>query len=555
MRGRQVFMESLVAHGVERIFGNPGTTESPLLDSLGAYPSISYVTVLQESIALAAASYYAQASGKTGVVSVHVAPGLGNAMGMLFCAMRANSPLIVTAGQQDTRMRLCDPVLGHDLVAMAAPLTKWSVQVERADEMAPILRRAFKIANDGPPGPVFISLPINVMEEETSIGATTAGHLYHTTQPEAHAIAAMSKILLGAQSPVIICGDDVARAGAVSALVGLAEMLGASVWYESLLRVQNAFPSGHPSARLNLGQDTASTRKALGSADCILLVGGPFFEDVWFTPGGPFPDGAKILQIEDNSARLAYNHRLDAGATGNVREGLAMLGQTLARDGGAALQATAKKRNAELAAMKAREVAAQKERAQKAWTREPASMPRVMAEIRDAMPKNAIIVDETITASIDLARTIDFAEPGDYFGTKGGGIGQGLSGALGVQIAEPGRPVLCLSGDGSAMYSIQALWTAAHLDLPIVFAILVNREYRVLKHNIDVYRQKFGITSQEPYAHMDLARPALGFVEMAAGMGVAGTRATRPDEIGPALRRAFEAKRPHLVEIAIEAKR
>src|SRR5262245_25210515 len=125
MRGKTVFMESLVAHGVERIFGNPGTTESPLLDSLTEYPHIQYIVALQESIALAAASYYAQATGKTGVVNLHVAPGLGNAIGMLYGALRANSPLVVTAGQQDTRLRLSDPVLGHDLVAMAQPVTKW----------------------------------------------------------------------------------------------------------------------------------------------------------------------------------------------------------------------------------------------------------------------------------------------------------------------------------------------------------------------------------------------------------------------------------------------
>ena len=182
-------------------------------------------------------------------------------------------------------------------------------------------------------------------------------------------------------------------------------------------------------------------------------------------------------------------------------------------------------------------------------------MPRAMAEIRDALPNGTIVVDETITASIDLAKTIDFAAPGDYFSGRGGGIGQGLAGALGVAVAQPKRPVVCISGDGSAMYSIQALWTAAHMELPIVFVILVNREYRVLKHNIDVYRQKFGIASQEPYAQMDLTGPNLGFVEMAAGMGVAGTRVTKADGIRGAIEAAFKTGRPHLVEVAIEAKR
>jgi benzoylformate decarboxylase len=182
-------------------------------------------------------------------------------------------------------------------------------------------------------------------------------------------------------------------------------------------------------------------------------------------------------------------------------------------------------------------------------------MPRVMAEIRDALPPRAIVVDESITASIDLGRTLEFNGPGAYFGTKGGGIGQGVAGALGVAVAEPKRPILCISGDGSAMYAIQSLWTAAHVDLPIVFVILANREYRILKHNIDVYRQRFGITSQEPYAHMDLGGPPLGFVEMAAGMGVAATRVSKADQIGGALKAAFASGKPHLVEIAVEAKR
>lgn len=548
-------MASLRAHGVERIFGNPGTTESPLLDSLAAYPSIKYVTALHESVALCAASYYAQASGKTGVVSLHVAPGLGNAIGMMYGALRSNSPMVVTAGQQDTRMRLTAPVLGHDLVAMAAPVTKWSVQVERADEMAPILARAFKVAHDGAPGPVFVSLPIDVMEQDTAVGPRTAGPLSRLARPDASSIEGLARILAEANAPHIVCGDDVARAGATEAMVRLAETLGAHVWFEGVLRLQNSFPTTHPSARLGLGTDAQTTRKLLAGADCVLLVGGPFFEDVWFAAGRPFPDGAKVLQIEASPERLALNHALDGGVTGDLTSALEMLAASLTRDHSVALAPAAARRNSAMAALKTREVAAQKERAEKAWNRTPTSMPRVMAELKAAMPSHAIVVDESITASIDLARTFDFAGPGDYFGAKGGGIGQGVAGALGVQVANPSRPVLCISGDGSAMYSIQSLWTAAHLDLPIVFAILVNREYRVLKHNIDVYRQRFGIQSQEPYAHMDLGQPALGFVELAAGMGVAGTRVTAPDAIGPAVTAAFKSGKPHLVEIAIEGKR
>ena len=160
MRGRQVFLDALRLHGVSKIFGNPGTTESPLLDSLMDYPDLEYIVHLHEGVVIGAANFYAQASGSTGVANMHVAPGLGNAIGMIYGALKNNSPLIVTAGAQDTRIRLRDPLLGHDLVAMAKPVTKWSVQVNHADEMASIMQRAFKIANEHPAGPVFVALPM-----------------------------------------------------------------------------------------------------------------------------------------------------------------------------------------------------------------------------------------------------------------------------------------------------------------------------------------------------------------------------------------------------------
>src|SRR5262249_2542093 len=214
MRGRHVLMETLVGHGVEMLFGNPGTTESPITARLAGYPQPRYVMALHEGVAVGAGSYYAQASGKTGVVNLHVAPGLGNALGMLYNATKAGSPMVVTAGQQDTRMRLRAPLLGHDLAAMAAPLVKWSVQVERADEMAPILRRAIKIANDAPSGPVFVALPIDVLEGETAEAAQPPGALYREAEPDPAGLAAVAAALLASANPVIVAGDDAARGGA-----------------------------------------------------------------------------------------------------------------------------------------------------------------------------------------------------------------------------------------------------------------------------------------------------------------------------------------------------
>ena len=553
MRGRQILMESLIAQGVSYIFGNPGTTESPIIDSLLDYPQVSYIEALHEGVAVGAASYYAQASGKTGFVNVHVAPGLGNSIGMMYNALKASAPVVVTAGQQDTRMRLRDPLLGHDLVAMAAPVTKWSVQAERADELSLLLHRAFKVANDPPAGPVFVALPIDVMEQESENEPVAPGTLHRAGPAAPAGVAEAAALLAGRQSPVIVVGDEVARFGAGAEVVALAEALGAAIWTEGV-RMHASVPSNHPNFRLALGFDALSIRKALEGADVLLLVGGPFFEEVWFSPGSPFPTGAAVIQVETSSPRLAYNYGVKVGLIGDPKATLAALLVDVNGKASAGYREAAARRNQALKSLKDGDAAAQRARAQKRWDNTPISMPRLMADIASALPADAIVVDEAITAGPDLARTLSFSKRGDYFGARGGGIGQALPGALGVKVACPDRPVVAISGDGSSMYSIQALWTAAHHDLPIVFVILNNGEYRILKHNMDVYRQRFGAKPDRPYLHMDLGKPRLGFLDLARGLGVSAERITTPGDLTGALSRAIAAKRPHLIEVVIEGK-
>jgi benzoylformate decarboxylase len=551
MRGKQVFMESLIAHGVEYIFGNPGTTESPVLDALLDYPQLRYIVALHEGVALGAASYYAQATGRPAVVNVHVAPGLGNALGMLYNAFKARAPLVVTAGQQDTRLRLRGPVLGHDLVAMAAPLTKWSVQVERADEFALIMHRALKIATDPPAGPVFVALPIDVMEQETDQAPLPPGRLHRASEPDPAGIEAAAALLLGSRRPAIVAGDEAASAAAE--LAALAEQLGAGVWCEGI-RTHQVMPSHHPNFRLGLPFDAAAIRQALEGADVVLLVGGPFFEEVWYAPGSPLPAGAAAIQVESSPERLAHNLPVAAGLVGNPRAALSALRAAVERGAAPAFRTAAAGRNEALRALKAQDAHAQHTRAAKRWNNAPISVPRLMAEVEGALPPDAIVVDESITAGPDLARTVQFERAGDYVGARGGGIGQALPGALGIKLAHPDRPVVALSGDGSALYSIQALWTAAHHDLAVAFVILNNREYRILKHNMDTFRQRFGAKPDRGYPNMDLVSPDLGFVDIARGLGVEGVRVSAPGELRAALDRALGAGRPFLLDVAIEGR-
>ncbi len=553
MRGKQVLMESLIAHGVSFIFGNPGTTESPVIDSLVDYPQLRYIVALHEGVALGAASYYAQATGETGVVNFHVAPGLGNALGMLYNAMKANSPLLVTAGQQDTRLRLRDPLLGHDLAAMAAPLTKWSVQAERADELSLLLHRAFKVAHDPPAGPVFVALPIDVLEQETEVKPIPAGAMYCGGPADPSGIQKAAALLLERESPVIVIGDGIARSRAGDEVLALAESLGAPVWGEGI-RMHAAVPSKHANFRLGLPFDAASIRKALDGSDVVLLAGGPFFEEVWFSPGSPFPSQAALIHAEESPGLLAYKHGVHVGLVGQLKPVLHALRVAVEEEASARFREAAARRNQGLRALKAEEAVRQRTRAEKRWDRVPISLPRLMAEIEAALPEDAVVVDESITASLDLERTLSVRGPGDYYGARGGGIGQALPGSLGVKLAHPDRPVVAISGDGSAMYSIQALWTAAHHDLAIIFVILNNGEYRILKHNMDTYRQRFAVKSDRPYLHMDLRPPDLGFVDLAQGLGVQGVRVAAPGDLGPALTRALSAQRPYLLDVHVEGK-
>ena len=553
MRAQQVFMDSLVAHGVDSIFGNPGTTENSLLDRLIDYPGITYYVTLHEGVAVGAANYYAQATGRTPVVNLHVAPGLGNAIGMMYAALKARVPMLVTAGQQDRRMRLREPLLSHDLVAMAAPVTKWSAEIQAPDEAAPLLRRAFQVARRPPAGPVFVSLPVNVMEGETGVTNTAPATLHLNSPPDPQGLEEAVALLLGCREPLVVAGDDIAPAGAFASFVKFAETLGAPVRQVGL-RAQVVIPSRHPNYKGRLPLDVAGIRETLAPFDLVFLLGGTFWEEIWFDAVNPFPAGASVIELQNSPELLAFNDPVTVGLAGGLASSLDALEKELRARGGNGFERAAAARNAVLAAEKAAEREAVSARLEKLRDARPMTPARALHEVARAAPEDVVIADESITASLELWDHFDFRRPGDYYGGKGGGIGQGIAGAIGARVAHPDRPVLAITGDGSAMYSIQALWTAAHHRLPVVFVILSNREYRVLKHNMDIYRHRFDTRSNRPYPHMELIDPALGFVEMARGMGVDGVQVTEPGEVGPAIRAGFASGAPFLVDLVISGK-
>ncbi len=553
MKGIQLFMETLAAHQVRYIFGNPGTTESPLMDRLADYPNIQYVLALHEGVAVGMADAYALATGQVGVVNLHVAPGLGNGLGMLFNALEGRSPVLVTAGQPDSRLRLRDPLLSHDLVAMAAPLTKWSVRAERADELPLILHRAFKIALEPPSGPVFVALPLDVMEQESDAAVLAPMPPSGQARADADALNQAAELLLAAKNPVIVCGDGVFRAGAQDELVKAAEFLGAPVW-NTLLTAAVNFPMTHPQFRGQLPDNYDGIRQLLGAPDApdaVLLVGGHFFREVFYSPQSPWPQDAAVIQVEDAPQSLARNFAVSVGLAAHPRAVLRELAAIMSERAGNDFAAMAANRRAALAQRKAQDNRQHEARLKAEWDVRPMTHARVMAELEAALPSHAVVVGEVNMGRADLLRALAFERPGDYYGSRGGGIGQGLPGAIGCKLAHPDRPLLAISGDGSALYSIQALWTAAHYRLPIVFVILNDRAYSIVKRNLDRYREYFGVAGRRGYPFLDLVDPDIDFVQLANGLGVPACRIAEPSEVGPAVRAAFASGGPTLIEILI----
>jgi len=543
-----VLMEILKSAGVRYLFGNPGTTELPFLDALPD-SGLEYILGLQEATAVAAADGYAQASGALGVVNVHVAPGLANGLSILHNAARAKTPLLVTAGQQDTRFLMDQPILAGDLVRMAEQFTKWSYEIRRAEEAPQALRRALKVALTPPTGPVFLSLPMDLMGAVVEDAGEGPPAVATRARPEAGAVERAAALLASAKSPLVIAGDGVARSGAVAELTALAERLGARVHGEPIYRRVN-FPGNHPLWRGGLFPSPAGVRKALEECDALLIVGASVF--TWFlhTEGAPFPRGLKVVQVDDDPWEIGRSYPVALGIVADPRATLAELARALEsrmtdgdRQAAAARLEKLGKARAELIARV--QAAAEAERA-----RAPIGQAHLMQTLASLLPADAVVVDESATSLPFVLRYVPFATPGSFFGSKTGTLGWGMGAALGVQLACPGRKVVATIGDGSVMYSPQALWTAARYRLPITYVVPNNTSYAILKSgmlSLDLASAKRGI-----YPGMDLVDPEIDYVGLAKALGVRAERVEKPGELRDVLAACLAHAGPSLVDVAID---
>jgi benzoylformate decarboxylase len=558
--GRRVLVDVLRSEGVVHVFGNPGTTELPLIDALAedGAGDIHYVLALQEATAVAMADGYAHVTRRPAFLNLHTSAGLGNAIGNLTNAQANRSPLVVTAGQQDYRHIATDPLLAGDLVGLARSVSKWTHEVRHGRELALMLRRAFHDAAAPPAGPVFVSLPMDVVDGDVDVdggGGTgdpaslvlpAPSHRDHRAVPAPERVRELADVLVAAapERVGIVAGDEVGASGGVGALVAVAEALGAAV-HGAPLGSAVAFPTTHPLWQGNLPAAAAGIRSALEHYDVVFAVGGSPFLVYPYTQGPALPPSAELVHLSAAASDVGRVYATRLGLVGDPRATLEALLPLLSVPSAAdALEAATQAHD--------ERVARYEQAARDRYGSEPVQPIAAAHALVSALPAGTSVVDESITMTNHVRGFVRAEQHGDYLFCKGGGLGWGMPAALGVSLGRGREPVLCVVGDGSAMYSPQALWTAAHESLPVVFAVVNNRQYLILKHAL---RQREGAAAvNDRYIGMDVVDPAVDYVALARSMGVDAHVVSRAGDVGDAVKAALAAGRPSLIEIPVAAR-
>jgi benzoylformate decarboxylase len=544
--GRSAFLALLRDEGITHLFGNPGTTELPIMHALKDYPELTYVMAMQESLVVAMADGFSRASGRLVACNVHVAPGLGNAMGSLYNAQFTGTPMILTAGQQEQGHGLMEPVLYGPLVRMAEPLVKWAVEVTRLEDLPRIVRRAAKIATTPPSGPVFISLPGDILNAEAGIELGRSTRVDTRVRPSDEVLQALAQRILKAERPVIIAGDEIVKSDALHEAAELSATLGAPAWQCSTPYGAH-FLSESPCFMGALSRSQQQVRGLLAPHDLIIVLGGDPLRMSVYSEVDALPYGMAMVQVGLVDWDLAKNYPVDIALKADVKETLRVLIPALKSAGGDALSQRARVGIDALAstnwtARRAKLVAG----ISKQDDRAPIDPDFLTLQIVEAIPDHGILVDEGLTSSRQMLALRAHRDRYGYHALASGGIGWALPASVGVSLAHPERPVVCYSGDGSAMYSIQSLWTAAHHRLPLTFVIANNGGYRIIKQRLLAFH------GDDHFVGMDFVDPKVEFAELAKSLGLEAIRITEAKDLKPALRSAFRRPGAKLIEVLVE---
>ncbi len=523
---REATFELLRAHGMTTIFGNPGSTELPMLAD---FPEdFTYVLGLQELVVVGMADGFAQASGRPTHVNLHTAPGVGNAVGGIFNAQANKSPLVITAGQQVRPQITIEANLSNrDATVGPQPYVKWSHEPPRAQDVPGAIARAIHHASLPPRGPAFVSIPMDDWRQEADEDrARNAGgrHVSGRTAADPEALSALAERLAGARNPVLVAGPDIDASGGWDAAVALAERQRLPVWASPATGGSRiGFPETHPNFIGVLPPAIGPLAETLKGHDLVLVVGSSVFPYYPYIPGPLLAEGSALVAMTSDPGEAARAPMGDA-VLGDVALGLARLVE---------LVPAASERGAPEPRPPAGEPA----------HADPLSGSEAIAALADVWPADGIAVIETPSSTLAVRNRLRISRPGSYYFCASGGLGFGISAAVGVQLAQPERPVVCVLGEGSAQYGITALWSAVAYRAPITFLVLRNDEYMILKW-FSMLEQVTGAPG------LDL--PGLDVAAVAGAYGMPATEVTGREALTEALREAIAASDgPRLVQVQV----
>jgi len=515
---KQATLDLLRAFGIKKVFGNPGSTELPLLAD---WPDdIDYVLGLQEASVVGMADGYAQATRNAGFVNLHSGAGVGNALGNIYTAHRNQTPLVITAGQQARSILPLQAFLYAERASeFPRPYVKFSVEPARAEDVPAAIARAYYVAMQPPCGPTFVSVPIDDWAHLTL--PVEARRVSRELGPDPDAMQALVAAFAASKHPAVVVGPGVDRAQAVDLLVQVAEKARASVWV-SPFSARCSFPERHPQFAGFLHASPAQLSEALGTHDLVVVIGAPAFTFHVEGHASIFDGVTTIFQITDDPTAAAVTPR-GTSIIATMKPALSMLLELLPET----KRAIPAGRNLPAAPSAA----------------DPIPVEYLLHTLSAAMPDDAMLVEEAPSHRPAMHKFLPMRGEGSFYTMASGGLGYGLPAAVGIAFGRPDIRTVCLIGDGSAMYSIQALWTAAQRKLPLTVVVINNQGYGAMRSFSQVMQVR-----NVP----GLELPGIDFVKIAEGLGCDAVRVTKSSELTPALQRGLAHGGVNLIEVMVD---
>ncbi len=550
LNGRETLMHMLRAEGVRYIFGNPGTSESPILHTLESFPELRYILVAQEGVAMGMADAYARSSGIPAFVNLHIETGLANGISLLQNARDGGTPMVITAGNKDSRE------LAHgrtNLSEMVQQFTKWSAEINHPAQIPYAVRRAFKEAKTPPTGPTFLSFSADSLDGQAEVEIIASGQNRFEIGPDPLAIEEAAKLLASSASPILLVGDRLASASGSKAAIRLAEHIGARVY--SPFYAEMSFPTCHPQYLGMIRLGYRETLPLLSQSDVVVVVGKILsFFYMFSNPNLRYFDvKSRLIHVDSDPQELGRSQPTEVSILAHPRVALEQLYYSVRKKMSKSAFRAAQDRRKAIAAEKNKNEQRKKLEIKKRWNQLPMTPERMAFEVSTALPKGTLIANDAVTVSPAIFEAIPFEAPGSIVGARGGAIGWGIGGTLGLKLAQPDHPVVGFIGDGSAMMTVQGLWTAAIENLAVVYIICNNGAYRILKINMDHYTDNIlgNPVKKSSYIGMDFPQ-RLNLAALAEAQGVYGRRIEDPKELAPAVQKAFDLGRPALLDVIID---